>query len=249
MKKVILFLIVFFALAKPAMAGYVNWLQEDTAEFYSEAHGGNIATGSSLPSTGDNDLNTFFGAGGGCGPNQCPVVGGFVTVTITFSTSNIKIDKTELTLETNVQASGQLVQKYYVKIYNGDWHTVSSGEQTGNYGKQTITANFSEYSNVSKIEILVYGMGATAWMGGSGFAKLYEIKAWGNKYVDIGLRAYDGTNVIKLACEPAGVLSTPLRINKNGPTYSIALVDPSDPKASKIKIRTNSGIKALAKIN
>ena len=76
---------------------------------------------------------------------------------------------------------------------------------------------------------------------------IYELQGWG--VVDIGLRAYDGNGIVKIACEPAGVLSSPLRIHKNGTTYAIVLVDPADARASKIKIRTSSGVKALAKVN
>lgn len=78
-------------------------------------------------------------------------------------------------------------------------------------------------------------------------AHIYEIQAWGVE--DIGLRVYDGAKIIKIACEPAGVLSSPLRIQAKGITYSIVLVDPQDKRASKIKIKTKSGIKSLAKID
>jgi len=66
-------------------------------------------------------------------------------------------------------------------------------------------------------------------------------------YIDIGLRAYDGSQVIHIACEPAGTLTSPLRIRKGSTTYGIVLVDSSDAKASKIRIRMNSGVKALRK--
>ena len=349
MKKFLFFtsflFIIFLFSSKPAIAAYVNWVQEDTGKQFSGSGGPGIA--GSPSNVGDNDLNTNYSSGSGCGPSQCPVVGGFVTVNIIFSLSNIKIDKTELTLETQVNASGQIVQKYYVKVYNGNWYTVSSGQQSGNYGKQTIVADFSEYQNVSQIEIQVYGMGATSWMGGNGWARAYEIKAWGNKviapiistsdasgitssqatlngnitdtggenvlergfdwgtssgsypnswtesgsfsagsfnhqiiglnqqtvyyfrakarnsagwsygseksfatlsaYIDCGLRIYDGTSNIAIACEPAGTLTSPLRIYKGSSIYGIVLVPTSDSNASKIRIQTSSGIKALRK--
>jgi len=64
---------------------------------------------------------------------------------------------------------------------------------------------------------------------------------------DIGLRAYDGTATIRIPVEPAGVLTSPLRIEKNGTIYGIALVDPADPRASKLRVQTKSGTKALAR--
>jgi hypothetical protein len=66
-------------------------------------------------------------------------------------------------------------------------------------------------------------------------------------YIDIGLMVYDGSRIIHIACEPEGILASPLRIRKNLTTYGIVLVDPSDSEASKITIRTNLGIKAFRK--
>lgn len=67
-------------------------------------------------------------------------------------------------------------------------------------------------------------------------------------YIDIGLRYYDGTQIVKVACEPQGTLTSPLRIYKNHITYGIVLVDPDDPYASGIIIQTSSGKKAIRKL-
>jgi hypothetical protein len=64
---------------------------------------------------------------------------------------------------------------------------------------------------------------------------------------DIGLRAYDGTGTIKIACE-VGTATSPLRISKNGTTYGILLVATNDTTASKIRIPTSSGVKAVMKL-
>ncbi len=64
-------------------------------------------------------------------------------------------------------------------------------------------------------------------------------------YLDIGLRYYDGTNIVHIAIDPT--LPSPLRIAKNGKIYNIALVSITDPKASKLRVMTSSGIKALRK--
>jgi hypothetical protein len=66
-------------------------------------------------------------------------------------------------------------------------------------------------------------------------------------YIDIGLRVYDGSSKISIACEPQGTLTSPLRIAKNGIIYGIVLVDPYDSNASCIRINTSSGIKAMRK--
>jgi hypothetical protein len=65
--------------------------------------------------------------------------------------------------------------------------------------------------------------------------------------IDIGLRAYDGTEVIAIACEPEDAVSSALRIGKDGKVYGVALVEPTDPNASSIRIKTSSGVKALRK--
>lgn len=65
--------------------------------------------------------------------------------------------------------------------------------------------------------------------------------------LDIGLRAYDGTTVIKLGVE-RGTPSSPLRIRKNGVTYGIRLVPVDSPGASKIRVQTPGGVKAIQKL-
>ena len=57
----------------------------------------------------------------------------------------------------------------------------------------------------------------------------------------------DGTATIKIACE-SGPLTSPLRIGKNGTTYGILLVPPTAVNASKLRIQTASGTKALQKL-
>lgn len=66
-------------------------------------------------------------------------------------------------------------------------------------------------------------------------------------FVDIGLRVYDRTSVITIACEQ-GAATSALRIVKNGVVYGIVLADPSDTNASGIRIGTSSGVKALRKL-
>lgn len=70
---------------------------------------------------------------------------------------------------------------------------------------------------------------------------------YGSLCVDIGLRLYDGIDIVKIACEQ--ILSSPLRIAKDGTIYGIVLVQPNDSSASSIQIQTNSGTKAIAKLS
>ena len=67
-------------------------------------------------------------------------------------------------------------------------------------------------------------------------------------YASCGLRAYDGSAIITFACEPTGTVTSLLRIFSSGNIYGIMLVDPTDASASKFRIRTSAGIRALMKL-
>lgn len=79
-----------------------------------------------------------------------------------------------------------------------------------------------------------------------------EVKAL--SFIDIGLRINQGTQAVpdiqKIAIEdPSGSVSSPLMIAKGGTKYHVALVDPSDPFATKAHIKLASGIvRALRKL-
>lgn len=65
------------------------------------------------------------------------------------------------------------------------------------------------------------------------------------------LRADDGTNISRIACEPpgpGGTLRSPLRMHKGGTNFGIVLVETNAPGASKIHVQTSSGIKAWRKL-
>jgi hypothetical protein len=64
-------------------------------------------------------------------------------------------------------------------------------------------------------------------------------------YVDKGLRVFDGTKIVKIALYPQGVLGSPLRIEKDSLIYSVALVEPTDSDATKVRVRVSNSTKAL----
>lgn len=67
------------------------------------------------------------------------------------------------------------------------------------------------------------------------------------EYIDSGLRIRDNGETVAIAAHSEGQLNSPLRIAKNGVTYSLVLVDPNDPTATNVLIKTTNGdIKALA---
>lgn len=134
--------------------------------------------------------------------------------------------------------------------YNGIWNEVATFSDTGSDTDVHTSLLIGNWSNVSAIRARARAEGYTTY-GKPRFAAashgIWELRAWGATYIDIGLRAYDGANIIKIAAEPLGILTSPLRIFKNGNIYGIVLVNPSDPYASKIRIQTKSGIKSLRK--
>ncbi|MBI4801082.1 MAG: hypothetical protein HY796_01025 [Elusimicrobia bacterium] len=68
-------------------------------------------------------------------------------------------------------------------------------------------------------------------------------------YFDCGLRVYDGTGIVPISCMPlycTGDPISPIRIRKDN-NYAIGVVDAADPKASKLKVQTPSGLKSLRK--
>jgi len=62
-----------------------------------------------------------------------------------------------------------------------------------------------------------------------------------------GLKMYDGEQVVSLGCEPQGTLTSPLRISRGGIVFGVILVDVADPAASRIKMQTPDGVKAVRK--
>lgn len=90
--------------------------------------------------------------------------------------------------------------------------------------------------------------GIALGLGGSAHADSLDFTLNTGGAVDIGLHIQDGAATIRVACEPPGTLTSPLRIHKNGTTYGIILVDPNSPDATKIRIQTPSGVKALQKL-
>jgi len=72
---------------------------------------------------------------------------------------------------------------------------------------------------------------------------------YGESNTDIGFRMKDSTGVVRIACQLSTAVTSPLRVARNGKIYGIALVDPSDPSATPLRVKTSSGIKAVAKLD
>ncbi|GEM_PF-6743713 len=65
---------------------------------------------------------------------------------------------------------------------------------------------------------------------------------------DVGLRLYDGFGVVQVGAEPEGALTSPLRIAKNSKVHGVVLVPPSDPSASRFRVKTASGVMAARRV-
>jgi hypothetical protein len=73
----------------------------------------------------------------------------------------------------------------------------------------------------------------------------FEVQA---RVLDIGLRAFDGYDTYRIACEvpeQGGVLTSPMRIHKNGTDYGVVLTELNTTNATRLRIQTPSGLKAL----
>jgi hypothetical protein len=66
--------------------------------------------------------------------------------------------------------------------------------------------------------------------------------------IDCGLRVREGSTTVRVACQPLGTVTSPLRIRKNSTTYGVILVPTTDALASKTRIQTSAGIRALKRL-
>jgi hypothetical protein len=210
----------------------------DGVEYYSLGVPNNIR---------DNDGSTFYG--NGCSATFSEYGGCWweYWASVTFSQPT-RINKAEIYHEGLVDAgAGSYASLFwYVDLYyGGAWNNVISGTATG----VRTDSNSTGWDNVTTIRVranghavLEMGPGARSSHG------TFELRAWGPPpYIDCGLRIRTETQTLAIACQPAGILTSPLRIRKGATTYGIVLVATTDGNASPIRIKTSSGIKALRK--
>lgn len=69
----------------------------------------------------------------------------------------------------------------------------------------------------------------------------------GGSFVDCGVSIQTGSGPVALSCEPSGTVTSQLRIYKGSEWRGLGLVPEGDPNASKLRIQTSSGVKALRK--
>lgn len=255
MKKAIFFLCIFFSLTKVAVADSNIVRLPDTS--HTNTHTLNAsANGGSPLNAHDEDFSSGFGSDNWRGD------GGYELYVISENNflRPVALSRISYRLYAAATANGKYTRAHNFYMYveykvGGTWYELPGSRHEGGGGEgdseyETGQVNYTlPINDVQGLRATIHSFGLAT--GGEGRARacgwIYELQGWGN--VDIGLRAQDGTGIVKIACEPAGVLSSHLRIHKNGTTYAIVLVEPADTRASRIRIKTNSGTKALAKFN
>jgi len=233
---IILFLSIIFV-TKTVSAEDINYALDGTATFNGisyEPHHAAPTWYSVASNINDNNISTYVGF-------DCILWADYEAI-VEFTEVVPVINKVNYTREWKTFFGSN--EKVYL-YYGGDWHLINTYHPTGSgVGTMEITKG-GPWNNVSKIKL--YALMSV----GSGGARhhLFELRAFGPPdYMDIGLRVFNGTEVVSIAAEPEGTLTSPLRIAKNGVIYGIALVDPGDPNDSGVRIQTSSGIKALRRL-
>jgi hypothetical protein len=254
MKKVIFLLLLLLSLANFALADTNIIELPDTIHTNTHTLNGSL-NGGTPSNVYDENFSSAYGSDNwkSDGGNELYLISEH-----TFS-KPVNLSKISYRLSAAAAANGKYTRTNSFYMYveykvDGIWHELSGsrhegGGGEGNSGFETGQVDYNTtMNNVQGLRATIHSYGLAT--GGEGRARacgwIYELQGWG--VMDIGLRAYDGTNIVKIACEPEGILSSPLRVTKSGKVYSIVLVDPSDPRASKVRIKISSAIKALVKI-
>jgi len=76
-----------------------------------------------------------------------------------------------------------------------------------------------------------------------------QVLSFNSSPLDIGLRAFDGTRIIKVACEGPGATNSPVRFGKNGNVYGIMLTETNSGSASKFRIQTSAGVMSIMQLS
>jgi len=176
------------------------------------------------------------------------------TDTITFPTAT-RINQVDFihTYFGSGYGGGVFTDAWTISVFSsGSWVVALTSSTSANVTSAQYTSVIATgWNNVTAVKVVASCTLGGSWASSCGH-RTDELKAWGpapSAYVDCGLRIFDGTAKVTPACEPLGTLTSPLRIAKNGNTYGVALVDPSDPNALKARIQTRTGTKALRKIS
>jgi len=125
--------------------------------------------------------------------------------------------------------------------------TISAVTQTVNADllvQATASQTIDAVTQSSSADLLIQATAAQTISAITQAAMATIVSSFPTQY--FGLRYYDGSVfnlcLVATADAPAG---DQIRINKNGTTYAVYIVDTNDPNASNVRVNTSAGIKAL----
>ena len=180
------------------------------------------------------------------------------TWTYTFSSPVVKAKNLAIYAACGaVGASNQLINS---DVHNGSVYlryTIVSDEgtnlvyasSTGDDAQRSYSySSATEYNNVTQIivEAQAYNF---FYSYGYADCRLFEISLDGIYYVDKNIRFRSGGATIKAACHVDLSSNPKLRMRSGGETVGLVLVDVADDNASKLRIKTSAGIKAIAQLS
>lgn len=242
-----IWVVVFLNLGNYALAEEINWSLGNNSTVAASVSGTNYWSkmGNGIE-VKDNNIETSYGANCFAPPISHPVTSTYSSDCTIILTQPAYLNRIEISHSAIVSDGSE---NWYVDVYYDDkWYNVLSGSGAFEQKTDSVSEGWDE---VSKIRVRSNG----DCYNHPGLRASYtrhltsELRAWGlPPCTDIGLRVFDGTDVVRIACEPEGTLTSPLRIKKNGIIYGIFLVNSSSAKASKVKIKVPSGIKALRRL-
>lgn len=223
-------LIVFLVLPSLVLAD-INYAYYD--------NGGVASVGGT--DTNDENPSTYYGTSSSCSMG-CTASTGF-TADITFENTAATITHLEYISSASSNGNDENYASCNYYVYQGAWNSVGGGLGSG--------SRPGPWNNVEAVRAVCSARGSCPFQQGNCYAnaRLYELKAFGPEpYEDVGLRVYNGIDIISIAVYPLGTLSSDLRIRaSDGNTYSVVLVPVGDGMAFKVGIQTDSGVMALRK--
>lgn len=184
----------------------------------------------------DNNLSTFAQADYTGNPGSYT---GYFEITLSSAFPIETIYMNAVTSAVVGNCSGYL--QYYDES-TGSWVTLNS-TFNGSAAKHAI---FTYTVNKTIKRVRIGYNGNIDKHGGSLELFVYEVMINGDAWQSSGIKVKTASGVVTLAREPS--LSGPLRFRKGGVTYSFVLVNPTDPSASPVRVKTAAGIKAIAKM-
>lgn len=239
------FLLIYFA--QEISAQGENYCLNGTPSFTYSAWSPLAVAESNALYMNDNNADTRVGLnapGGGLYGGG----GGWYKAEVGFDTVKPRIDRVEHLFSATITGTGGGAGGVIISLYyGGQWNQIDTlvfvlgGEL---FPKQTrVITTGGPWYNVGGVKVEASGGGSYCTI----YMYTYEIRAFGQSYIDIGLRVFNGSQTVIIACEPDDNVTSPLRIAKDSKTYGVALVEPGDASDSGIRINTSSGIKALRK--